>query len=50
MMQADRVRDAALIVLRSHGPNLARDFAGDPFEDREPGRLDTIVIGYENAI
>jgi hypothetical protein len=44
-MQADRVRDAALVVLRRDHPNLARKLAGDVFEDFETRRFDTVVIG-----
>ena len=44
-MQADRVRDTALVVLRRDDPNLAREIAGDLLEDFETRCLDTIVIG-----
>jgi hypothetical protein len=50
VMQADRVRDAALIVLRRDDPNLVGEVAGDLFEDFETRRFNTIVISYENTI
>jgi hypothetical protein len=50
VMQADRVRDTALVVLRRNDPNLMSELAGDPLEDFETWRFDPIVIGYENAI
>ena len=49
-MQADRVRDAALVVLRRDDPNLAGELVGDPFENCQTRRVDTIVIGYQNTI
>jgi hypothetical protein len=50
MMQADRVRNAALIVLRRDDPNLVGELAGDLFEDHETRRFDPVVIGDQNAI
>ncbi len=49
-MQADRVRDAALVVLRRDDPNLVRELAGDPLEDFEARRFDAVIIGYQNTI
>jgi hypothetical protein len=49
-MQADRVRDTALVVLGRDNPNLVSEFAGDLFENFETRRFDTVVIGYENTI
>jgi hypothetical protein len=49
-MQADRVRDAALVVLRRDNPNLVGELAGDLFENFETRRFDAVVIGYENTI
>jgi hypothetical protein len=49
-MQADRVRDAALVVLGRDDPNLVAELARDPLEDFETRRFDTVVIGYENTI
>jgi len=43
-MQADRVRDTALIVLRRDDPDLPGELAGDPLEDCETWRLDAVVI------
>jgi hypothetical protein len=50
MMQADRVRDTALVVLRRDDPNLLGELAGDPLENCQTRRLDPVVVGYENAI
>jgi hypothetical protein len=49
-MQADRVRDPALIVLGRDDPNLVGELAGDPFQNGQTRRFDTVVIGYENTI
>jgi hypothetical protein len=49
-MQADRVRDTALVVLGRDNPTLVSEFAGDLFENCETRRFDTVVIGYENTI
>jgi hypothetical protein len=50
MMQANRVRDAALIVLRRYDPYLLGESTGNPLQDCETRRLYTIVIGYKNSI
>ena len=49
-MQANRVRDAALVVLGSDDPDLAGDLTGNPFEHREARRFDAVVIAEQDAI
>ena len=49
-MQADGMRNAALIVLGSDDPHLAGELARDLFEHREARRLDAVVIGQQDAI
>ena len=49
-MQADRVRDAALVVLWRHDPYLAGELRRDPLEHFEAGRVDAVVIGQQNAV
>jgi hypothetical protein len=44
-MKADRVRDTALVVLGRDDPHLLGELAGDPLEDFETRRFDTVVIG-----
>ena len=50
VMQADRVRHAALVVLRRDDPDLAGEFAGDLLEHRQTRRVDAVVVGDQNAI
>ena len=50
MVQADGVRDAALVVFGRHDPDFAGEAGGDPFEDGKPRRVDAVVVGQENAI
>jgi hypothetical protein len=45
VMQTDRVRNTALIVLRRNDPDLMSELAGDVFEDFETRRFDTVVVG-----
>ena len=49
-MQADRVGDAALVVLRRDDPNFVGELARDPLEDFESRRVDAVVVGDQNAI
>jgi hypothetical protein len=49
-MQADRVRDAALVVLRRDDPNLISELGRDPFQNCQARRPDTVVVGDQNSI
>ena len=49
-MQADGMRNAALVVLGCHDPDLAGELARDLFEHREPWRRDAVVVGQEDAV
>ena len=44
MMQTDRMRYAALIMLRGDDPCFMGEFRGDPLEYFEAGRFDAVVI------
>jgi hypothetical protein len=48
-MQADGMRNSALVVLGCHDPNLAGEFARDLFEHREARRGDAVVVGQQDA-
>ena len=50
VMQANRVRNTALIVLRRDDPDFMSELAGDVFEDFETRRFDTVIIGDQNSI
>src|SRR6516165_6603982 len=50
VMQADGVRHAALVVLGCHHPDLAGELARDLLQHREARRLDTVIVGQEDAI
>ena len=49
-MQADRVRDAALVVLRRDDPDFAGELGADPLTNGESRRVDAVVVGDQNAI
>src|SRR5262249_41189286 len=50
MMQADCVRDAALVVFGCDDPDLSGELACDPLENLEARRLNAIVVSNKNAI
>ena len=39
----------ALLHLRRHDPDIARELARDPLDDLQPRRVDAVVIGDEDA-
>jgi hypothetical protein len=44
------MRDTALIVLGCHDPDFASQFRRDPFEDRQTGRFDAIIVDQQYAV
>jgi hypothetical protein len=50
VVQADRVRDAALVVLWRDDPDFAGEFGADPLTNGESRRVDAVVVGDQNAI
>ena len=49
VVERQRMRKAALVVLRRHHPDVVRQDARDALEHLEPGGVDAVVIGDENA-
>jgi len=49
LAQGQRVRSAALVVLRRDHPNIGRELPGDLLQHFEATRLDAVVVGDEDA-
>src|SRR5215467_3298648 len=50
MMEADRMRNPALVVLGGDNPDLVGEPARDLFEHGEARRLDAVVVAEQHAI
>src|SRR3979409_2461434 len=49
IVQRQRMRDAGLIELRRHHPDIVGQFAGDFLDDLQAGGMDAVVVGAENS-
>ena len=49
IVQRQRMRDAGLIELRRHDPDVVGQRAGDLLDDLQAGGMDAVVIGAENS-
>src|SRR5215217_241477 len=49
IVQRQRMRDAGLIKLGRHDPDIIRQRTGDLLHDLEAGSMDAVIIGAENS-
>src|SRR5438105_3894571 len=49
IVERQRMRNAGLVELRCHDPDVVRQRARNLLDDLQAGRMDTVIIGAENS-